>query len=403
VTPLRILWVKLGGLWPLDRGARLRSFHIVAELSREHRVSVVTTHWPGDDPLALRRQLPHCVETLSFPHAPGKAGSARFVTALARSWLSPLPVDLSKWQVPALRRAADRLLASGRFDVCVADFLVAIPNLTRPWPVPVLFFEHNVEHLIWKRLSAAASTWWRRGLLEVEWRKMRRYEAAACAAARLTVAVSESDRAALAALAPTASVHTIPTGVDTGYFAANGFHEGGARLVFTGSMEWYPNEDGILHFIDAILPAIRREVPDVTLTVVGRNPSPRLRAVAQEAGVTVTGTVDDVRPFIGDASVYVVPLRIGGGTRLKIFEALAMGKPVVSTTIGAEGLPLVPGTHFLRADAAADFATAVVALLRDPGRRRALGEAGRRLVVERHSWAQVARQFETLCRRASER
>jgi glycosyltransferase involved in cell wall biosynthesis len=403
VTPLRILWVKLGGLWPLDRGARLRSFHIVAELSRAHRVSVATTHWPGDDPLALRTQLPSCAEILSFPHAPGKAGSARFITALARSWLSPLPVDLSKWRVPALRRGVARMLASGRFDVCVADFLVAIPNLTRPWPVPVLFFEHNVEHLIWKRLSAAASSWWRRGLLEVEWRKMRRYEAAALARARLTVAVSEPDRAALAALAPTASVHTIPTGVDTSYFAPNGFHDGPPRLVFTGSMEWYPNEDGVLHFIDAILPAIRRDVPDVGLTVVGRNPSARLRAVAQEAGVTVTGTVDDVRPFMAGATVYVVPLRIGGGTRLKIFEALAMGKPVVSTTIGAEGLPLVPGTHFVRADAAADFAAAVVALLRDAGRRRALGEAGRRLVVERYSWAQVARQFEMLCRQAAAR
>jgi glycosyltransferase involved in cell wall biosynthesis len=401
MTPMRILWVKPGGLWPLDRGGRLRSFHIVSELSRAHRVSVVTTHWPAEDPRALLAQLPRCERILSFPHAPGKLGSARFVAALARSWISRLPVDLCKWQVPGLRRGVAQLLEANRFDVCVADFLFAIPNLPRPGRVPVLFFEHNVEHLIWKRLSETISPQWRRALLEVEWRKMRRYEAAAVGAARSTVAVSEADRAALAALAPTASVHTIATGVDTAYFTPNGTHEAPARLVFTGSMEWYPNEDGILHFIDAILPSVRREVPHVSLSVVGRNPSARLRAIAREAGVTVTGTVDDVRPYVAAAAVYVVPLRIGGGTRLKIFEALAMGKPVVSTTVGAEGLPLVPGTHFVQADDPRAFAGAVVSLLRDAERRKALGAAGRRLVVERYSWAEVARSFEGFCRQVT--
>ena len=397
---MRILWVKVGGLWPLDRGGHLRSFHIISELSQDHRLSVVTTHWPGDDPRALRAQLPRCERVVSFPHASPKLGSARFAAALAGSWVSPLPVDLWKWQVPALRRAVARLLAVHQFDLCVADFLMAIPNLTRPWAVPVLFFEHNVEHLIWRRLSETASHWWQRGLLEIEWRKMRRYEAAACADARLTVSVSKADRALLASLVTKATVCTIPTGVDTAYFAPNGAREVPARLVFTGSMEWYPNEDGILQFIDAILPSIRREVPGASLTVVGRNPSARLRALAGEAGVRVTGTVDDVRPYMAEAAVYVVPLRVGGGTRLKIFEGLAMGKALVSTTVGAEGLPLVPGKHFLQADEPAEFARAVVALLRDPVRRKALGAAGQCLVRARYSWAHVAREFATRCAEA---
>jgi glycosyltransferase involved in cell wall biosynthesis len=162
-------------------------------------------------------------------------------------------------------------------------------------------------------------------------------------------------------------------------------------------MDWYPNEDAITHFIDAILPAIRREIPQVGLTVVGRNPTDRLRRAAAAADVRVTGTVDDVRPYVSKAAVYVVPLRIGGGTRLKIFEALAMGKPVVSTGVGAEGLPLEPGVHFLRADEPAEFARAVVSLLGDPGRRKTLAMAGRRLIEERFSWAQVAREFEARC------
>jgi glycosyltransferase involved in cell wall biosynthesis len=165
-------------------------------------------------------------------------------------------------------------------------------------------------------------------------------------------------------------------------------------------MDWYPNEDAILYFIDAILPAIRACVPTASLTVVGRNPSSRLRAAAQGAGVTVTGTVDDVRPAIAAGAVYVVPLRVGGGTRLKIFEALAMGKAIVSTSVGAEGLPLVPGRHFVSADDPAGFASAVVTLLGDAERRRTLGQAGRELVTQRYSWGQVAREFEARCAEA---
>jgi len=170
-----------------------------------------------------------------------------------------------------------------------------------------------------------------------------------------------------------------------------------ARLVLTGSMDWYPNEDAVECFIDEVLPVIRREMPEVGLTVVGQNPSSRLRAAGEKAGVRITGTVEDVRPWVAEAAVFVVPLRVGGGTRLKIFEGLAMGKAVVSTTVGVEGLPLVDGTHFLRADTPADFARAVVSLLQDPHRRKALGAAGRRLVEERYSWARVASEFEARC------
>jgi len=212
--------------------------------------------------------------------------------------------------------------------------------------------------------------------------------------------VSEIDRALLAANAAAASVVAIPTGVDTSYFAPNGVAEVPVHLVFTGSMNWYPNEDAILYFIEAILPSIRRDIPPVSMTVAGRDPSPRVVSAARKAGVRVTGAVDDIRAYIAEAAVFVVPLRVGGGTRLKVFEALAMAKPVVSTSVGAEGLPLVPGQHFLRADDPAEFARAVTSLLRNPARRRALGAAGRRLVEARYSWPKVAAEFEARCEQA---
>ncbi|MGE5624336.1 MAG: glycosyltransferase family 4 protein [Bacillota bacterium] len=397
---MRILWVKVGGLWPPNSGGRLRSLNILTELARTHAVSVLTTHGPGDDPAELYRRLSGCKRVFSFPHTVPKWHSFRFPWMLLRSWFSPMPVDVWKYRVPALRREVERLLASGQVDLCIADFAFAAPNVPLTGGVPVVFFAHNVEYLILKRLAAMQSQVWRRLLLGIEWRKMRRYEARVCRAARLTVAVSPQDRELLHREAPEAALRSVPTGVDVDYFKPDGAPEAPGELVFTGSMDWHPNEDAVRHFISDILPTVRREVPGTTLTVVGRNPSAALCEAAVSAGVRVTGTVEDVRPFIDAAAVYVVPLRVGGGTRLKVFEALSMGKAVVSTAVGVEGLPLEPDQHYLRADDPAAFAAAVVSLLRDPARRRELGEAGQRLTRERYAWSQVAREFGACCEAA---
>ena len=394
---MRILWVKVGGLWPPNTGGRLRSFHLLSELSRRHRVTVLTTHPPHEDPDGLKAHLPHCRSVVSIPYAPPKWRSARFPLALLRSWFSPLPVDLWKCRVAPLRAAVAQLIEARAVDLVVADFIFAVPNLPAAVPVPVVFFAHNVEHRIWQRLGDNAGSAGARALLGVEWRKMRRCEADACRRASLTLAVSPADRDALAALAPGASVCAVPTGVDVSYFAPSHAPETPNSMVYVGSMDWQPNEDAVVHFIEEILPRIRREVPGASLTVVGRNPSRRLELLAAKADVAVTGTVHDVRPFVAAAAVNVVPLRIGGGTRLKIFEALAMGKAVVSTTIGAEGLPLIDGAHLMRADEPAAFARAVVSLLQNPRRRALLGLAGRKLVEQNYAWERVAAAFEARC------
>jgi glycosyltransferase involved in cell wall biosynthesis len=388
--------VKVGGLWPATTGGRIRSLHMIAELSQHHRVSLLTTRHLADEPASLQARLPACERVEALPYTLPKQGSVPFALAVARSWASSYPADLWRWRIPAVRARIRERIKEG-VDLCVADFLVAMPNLPIRTSTPVVLFEHNVEYMIWKRLHEVEKRPWRRALLAVEWRKMRQYEARACARAGLTVAVSEADRILLAANAPGADIRAVGTGVDTAYFYPNGAVETPATLVFTGSMDWYPNEDAILYFIAATLPEVRREVPGLSLAVVGQDPSDRLRAACDAAGVRVTGTVADVRPYVAEAAVYVVPLRIGGGTRLKIFEALAMGKAVVATRVGVEGLPIVSGQHFLQADSPADFAQAVVTLLKDPRRRYALGMAGRRLVEERYSWTQVTRQFESHC------
>lgn len=400
-TPLRILWVKVGGLWPLNTGGRLRSFHLVRELSQSHAVTVLTTHGPDDDPEGLKQQLSRCQQVRSLPHTPAKKGSGRFFLALFRSWFTRLPVDLYRNRVADLKAEVTRQLAQGTFDLVVADFLVAAPNVSRHGDTPVLLFSHNVEYMIWRRLGANERRWPHRLMLANEWRKMRRYEIEACRRADFTVAVSEQDRDQLAEGSDTSRYGAIATGVDLDYFqAGDRRREQAMEIVFCGSMDWHPNEDAMRYFIDEILPRLREDLPDITVTVVGRNPGDGFRAVAEQAGVRVTGTVPDVRPYVQAAAVYIVPLRIGGGTRLKIYEALAMGKAVVSTTIGAEGLPLEEGEHILRADEPAEFARQVRVLLEDPVRRQALGDAGRALMEARFSWPEVAREFEGFCREA---
>ena len=394
---MRIVWVKMGGLWPATTGGRVRSLNTISELARGHQVTVVTTHGNGDNPEGLKKQLAGCERVISVPYAVPKRGSAAFVGAVASSWFSHYPVDFWKWRVPEVRRVVRDVLASGDVDLCVADFLFAAANVPMADGVPVLLFEHNVEYLIWQRLANLETTAWKRALFEMEWRKLRACEADACRRAALTVTVSDDDRRRLEELGAGIRAVPIPTGVDTRYFTPRRDAEVAGRLVFSGSMDWHPNEDAVCYFADSILPRIRAEFPNVSFTIIGRNPSARVRQLASEPGVAVTGTLDDVRPSIAEGSVYVVPLRAGSGTRIKIFEALAMGKAVVSTTVGAEGLALESGRQFLAADTPHDFAHAVIRLLRDPARRQALGTAGRALVEANYSWATVARQFEARC------
>jgi protein-tyrosine-phosphatase/glycosyltransferase involved in cell wall biosynthesis len=390
----------MGALWPPDTGGRLRSFHLIEELSRRHHVTLAITHDPTEDPAVQGARLP-AAEVIAVRHSIPKQGSLRFALALARSWLTPHPVDLIKFASPPLAAIVAKRQAARQDDVVVIDFLSASPNVRLDAATPAVYFAHNVEHVIWRRLAEVETRPVRRFLLAHEWRKLRRAEARLVGAAALTVAVSEADRETLGGLAPGARVRAIPTGVDIASFIP-GPPAGGAQIVFTGSMDWHPNEDAALWFIDAILPRVRAARPEARFTLVGRRPGERLRAAAAVAGVGVTGTVSDVRPYLRDAAVHVVPLRVGGGTRLKIFEALALGGAVVSTSTGAEGLPLEPGTHYLRADDAPGFAAAVVALLDDPRRRAALGAAGRSLVAEHYGWSQVAAAFERCCETAIE-
>jgi glycosyltransferase involved in cell wall biosynthesis len=293
-----------------------------------------------------------------------------------------------------VRRKLLDLLQQETYDVILCDFLVAAGVIPWDWPTPKVIFTHNVEAAIWRRHYEVATNPIWKAISWQEWRKMEAAERRYLDLADHVLAVSEADRDAFASFLDPGKLTVIPTGVDVDYFQRMPVEESANSLVFTGSMDWLPNEDAILYFVEAILPLIKQQCPEVSLEVVGRSPSRKLQALAEtENKVHLTGWVEDVRPFVARGSACIVPLRIGGGTRLKIFEAMAMNKAVISTSVGAEGLPVRSGENIVLADTPGDFAKSAITLLRDADQRQRLGTAARALVEENYSWPRVAKTF----------
>ena len=394
---MHILWLKTEFLHPVDKGGRIRTYQMLRALSRSHRVTYLTLDDGGAAADAEERAAEYSRDVIRVPFAPPARGTLFFYADLARNLLSSLPYAIAKYRSAAFAHEVRRL--AGSVDVVVCDFLSPAVNLAGPLGVPSVLFQHNVEAEIWRRHADVASGFVARAYFRQQWRRMVRFEADACRRFDQVVAVSDQDAAHIRTAYRVEHVTAIPTGVDLDYFHADGSPPpGSSELVFTGSMDWMPNEDAVLWFAEAILPRIHARRPDASLTIVGRNPTPRVIALARRhAAVRVTGTVPDVRPFLRRGAALVVPLRIGGGTRLKIYEAMAMGVPVISTSIGAEGLPLVPGEHFLRADTPEGLADACVGALEDPAGARAMGHQGAQYVHRSFGWDRVSEAFAEIC------
>ena len=390
---MRILWVKAGGLVPPDTGGKIRSYNILRELARQHSVTFFSFHAANDNDVHAELERIFSQVVLVPLRLPAAKSAAEMLEYAGRLFSSD-PYGITKYCRPEVRRRLQKVLNENDYDVIVCDFMAAAGVI--PWhsQTPKVLFTHNVEAMIWRRhYEVAANPVWKMISLR-EWRKMEAAELRYLRLADRALTVSETDRDAFAKFLEPAKLTVIPTGVDVEYFRPLEVDEIPNSLVFTGSMDWLPNEDGIFYFADAILPLIRKEYPDISLEVVGRNPSRKLQSLAEgDKNIRLTGWVADIRPFLARGSICIVPLRIGGGTRLKIFEAMAMGKATVSTSIGAEGLPVQSGENIILADAPADFANSVISLLRDAQQRSRLGNQARTLVQEKYSWSKVAESF----------
>ena len=390
---MKILWVKAGGLVPPDTGGKIRSYNILRQLAKHHAVTFFTFYAAHEND--VHAELSQIFQrVIQIPLALPPAKSAGELLDYAVHLFSREPYNLTKYCRPVVRKKLRALLQEETYDVILCDFLSAAGAIPWDWPCPKVLFTHNVEAVIWQRhYEVARNPLWK-ALSWREWKRMEAAERKYLQRADHVLAVSENDRAAFARFLDPQKLTVTPTGADTEFFQPGGEKELPNSLVFTGSMDWLPNEDGILYFANEIFPLIRRQVPDATLCIVGRKPSRRLKDLASRVpNIQLTGWVEDVRPYLAQRAVCIVPLRIGGGTRLKIFEAMSMAKAVVSTSIGAEGLPVKNGEHLLMADDPASFAESTLRLLGNASQRAEIGEAARHLVQENYSWATVSKGF----------
>jgi glycosyltransferase involved in cell wall biosynthesis len=400
---VRVLWAKYGKILPLDTGGKLRSFNLLRELSHRTDLTFFSYH-DGPRDMAyeseLDRELPGSVV---MPVADLPSSRLSVMRRFARSALSPVPFTITRYTSPAARARAADLMRQHRYDVAVCDFLT--PTLTLPAAmastqgIPAVLFEHNVESDLWRRRylserrpAARVIYWW-------ESRRMRSFEARMLSAYQRVLAVSAHDKERLLALAPGVQVDVVPTGVDLRRFHPDPDRRGCSGLVvFVGSMDWEPNVDGAEWFCDSVWPLVREQVPGATFRIVGRSPGPRVQRLSGPS-VEVTGSVSSVVEHLREAAAVVVPLRVGGGTRLKIYEAMATGCAVVSTTIGAEGLDVQDGKNILLRDAAGPFADALTGLLRNLDERLRIGKAASQHALQ-YDWPRVAERLEAILHNA---
>jgi glycosyltransferase involved in cell wall biosynthesis len=388
---MRILWVKGGKLLPVDTGGKIRSYNILRHLARTYPVTLLS-YYGGERDAAYEaeivRQLPgaHTIHTAA-PEAMLAQSFDYLLHLPARA-----PYAVTKFTHPKVRSTLSQWLSEDHFDVAVCDFLSASLNFPEQLPLPTVLFQHNVETVLWRRLAETESSPVRRMCYQIEAAKMAGYEENALARFHHVIAVSNNDRDEMRMFAPQCAITVVPTGVDLEQYSLVPAASGNPPIVvFTGSMDWEPNIDAVEYFCREIWPAILAAFPEARFQIVGRNPHGRVRRLASPS-VEVTGTVPSVASYLRDATVVIVPLRIGGGTRLKIFEAMAMGKAMVSTSIGAEGLDVQHGRDLLLADDPESFAKAILELLPDSALRRRYEQAAA-IQAKRYDWSRIAEGF----------
>jgi polysaccharide biosynthesis protein PslH len=392
---MKILWLKTELLHPVDKGGRIRTYQMLKELRKEHEITYLTLDDGNAAPDARNLSNEYCSNLITVPHSVAPKFSPRFYAEIAGNLFSELPYFLAKYHSPAMRQKIEDVLAENAHDILVCDFLHPAINLPDEINIPTLLFQHNVEAMIWKRHYQVANNFGKRAYLRSQWHRAVAFEKQACSRFDAVVAVSKDDAEVFRSEYGHCLVFDIGTGVDTDYFTpVNGDRTTKPNIVFTGSMDWLPNSDAVQWFIKEIFPLIKQEVPEATFTVVGRDPFPDLLELAErDPAIRVTGRVDDVRPYMREAAVFVVPIRIGGGTRLKIFEAMAMGLPVVSTTVGAEGLPITDGKELHLRDSDKAFSDAVISMIQNEHEAVTFSDAGLRTVRDKYAWNTITKHF----------
>lgn len=400
---MRVLWITT--LWPEppDTGGKLLTFGLVKHLAlRGHEITLCPLTPPGDE--ATRNgELGALVDLCPSLRTPLPRRALPPVIRL----FSARPYTVTKYWNERASATIRELLSDRNYDLLHLDHLHTAEYGMRAraeFGVPTVLTAHNVETALWEQLARLEPHPVKRAYLRTQHRKMGAYESGAAGALEAVHVLSLEDADRIRRLAPRVRPVVIAPGVDVEYFTPPpGVEEEPGSVAFVGALDWLPNVEGVRWFHREAWPRVTEAVDRARLRLVGRRPPRSIRRLAfanSNMDVVITGRVPDVRPYMARAQVLIVPSRLGSGVRLKILNALAMGKAVVSTSKAAEGLDLTDGRHLLVADAAEEFARCVIRLLSDPAERRRLGSAGRELVRAHHRWEEAAERLERVyCRR----
>jgi glycosyltransferase involved in cell wall biosynthesis len=389
---VKILWVKANKLLPLHSGGDIRSYNILRQLAAHHEVTLLS-YYDGTPDAEYEAAL-----NQHFPDAVLLATGKNDVTVLRRGldYLFRLPNQepyaVGRFACAQVEHRLKKWYLGQTFDAVVCDFLDAAVNFPLDLTIPTVLFQHNVESEIWRRHATRESNPVKKLMYRVEFAKMLAYEQKVVRKFHHVIAVSQHDRELMTAWVDASKITVVPTGVDLRQFRPDPSGQGvGPLVMFVGAMDWEPNIDAVEHFCQESWPAIRSRFATARFRIVGRNPDRRVQKLVSSS-IEVTGSVPSVVEHLREAAVVVIPLRVGGGTRLKIYEAMAVGKAVVSTSVGAEGLDVTNGLDIVLADNPDAFAEAVVMLLRD-GERRHNYERAAAACAARHDWPRIGEKF----------
>jgi len=402
---MKVLWFSHLVPYPeTGLGVLQRSYHLVRELARAHQVYLlafvqrkIITDLLGDLETGLQKAEEHLsrycarVQFLSIPSDGSRLGTASLA---ARSLVGANPYTI-RWLLSGeARRVAADWGASIDFDVVHFDTLSLAPYRGIFTRGAKSLDHHNIESDMMLRRAQIEKNPLKRFYFWQEGRRLQRYERIVCPQFDLNITCSDLDTERLKRIAPAVTATEVPNGVDTEYFRPDGRPERPLSLVFAGNLSWYPNAAAMHFFADKIWPALKQEMPGVTMDVIGGNPPPTLSALAaRDKGFRVHGFVPDVRPYIGSAALYVCPIMDGGGTKLKILDALAMGKPIVAHPIACEGIGVRDGHDVIFARAPSEFVQSIVNLLGDPQRRMWMSENARTLAQSTFAYTVIGRKL----------
>lgn len=395
---MKILWLKNNLLHPLDSGGKIRTYNLLHRIKDKHEIHYAAfTDEKGDEEyISKAEEYCHRLFYASPPDIPRKNTIGYYLKVLM-GYFNKYPFTVSAYRSDEFRVLVTKLAGENNYDLLIADFLTMCMNIPDELSIPKVHFSHNVEAMIWKRHVENEANPVKKIVFSRERNRVEKFEREIIRSYPLTIAVSKNDRDYFSEVYGADNVSFITTGVDTEYFKPDSTKELQNRILFLGSMDWMPNIDAAKYFAEIIFPLIKKEIVDAEFYIVGRNPSDSIKKLGEEdRNIIVTGTVPDVRPFVQSATCAVVPIRIGGGTRLKIYEMMSMAKAVVSTTIGAEGLLYNAGENIIIEDNPENYSNAVVRLLKDEPHRSSVGEKARELVLANCSWSSVTDKFVNL-------